>query len=1121
MSDELHDERMADLFARAKGLSAEDQARFLDEECRNDPADVQQRVEKLLAADRRLHPTADFQLPHPTFESPESRMIGSFKLLQLIGEGGMGEVWMAEQQHPVRRRVALKLIRSDSPTKEIIARFEAERQALAMMDHPNIAKVLDVGQTENGQPYFVMDLVQGISITDYCDRNKLTPRERLELFVPVCQAIQHAHQKGIIHRDIKPSNVLVTLYDGKPVAKVIDFGLAKALQTQTRLTDKTLFTEFGRVVGTLRYMSPEQAEMNALDVDTRTDVYSLGVMLYELLTGSTPLDQETIKEKAFLAVLQIIREQEPPRPSKRLSDSGEAISGISEQRRINPVQLSRLLKGDLDWIVMKALEKDRTRRYETAASLADDVQRYLENEPVEACPPSSGYRLRKLIKKYRVTVATVLLIIFLLVGGIIGTSIGTLRARRAESEAKEQRNKAQAAATASRQSMEAAQAREAETKAVLDFVEDKIFAAARPEGHDGGLGWEVTLREAVETALPLVDETFANHPLIEGRLRMSLGSSFLFLGDAALAARQLEMARAIYAKHRGPEDADTLRAINLLAQSYCYLARYPEAVRLYEEVLSVQSAKLGIDHVDTLDTMHGLANSYLRSGRHTEELKLRQEHLALCTAKLGGEHQKTIASMTMLGNTYIRLGRYVEALQLHKVALRLSIAKLGPNHPTTLACRDSLARSHTYVGQYEEAFRLHEENLELNKAKLGPDHPHTITSMINLTGTYLDLGRSAEAKKLADETLALAKVKLGSKHPSTLVGVENLADAYFNLGRRAEALELREQVLSLRKEQLGAHHPKSVDSMGKLADSYADAGRHAEARVLREQTLELYKGTLGRNHPLSLFAMMRVADSYNDIGRHVEAVQLHKVTLNLFKAEIGHDHPHTLECMHNLACGHAALGRHADALMLREETLALRKVKLGPDHPDTLKTMLSLADSLVRLKRGEEAVAVIDECVNRAASTRVDASLTLAALELRLRHFQNTHDGAGCSATAEKWETLGRTDPDSLFTAARMRAVTAKVIRDTMPSAGEDPIRHANLAMEWLTKAVAAGYNDVSVIQNDADLDVIRTRDDFKKLHSAAAKTNGQIMHHEQELADELAEYDRLKAEHAQPPKQP
>ena len=327
--------------------------------------------------------------------------IGPYKLLQQIGEGGMGSVWMAEQEKPVRRRVALKLIRGDMGSKEAIARFEAERQALAMMDHQNIAKVLDAGTTETGNPYFVMELVKGIPITQYCDENKLSIKERLELFVPVCNAIQHAHQKGIIHRDLKPSNVLVTLYDGKPVPKVIDFGLAKALEHTTRLTDKTMFTEFGKVVGTVQYMAPEQAEMNALDVDTRTDVYSLGVMLYELLTGSTPLDKDTLGKNALLQILAIIREKEPPRPSARLSSSGDAVTGISEQRKIAPAKLQQILRGELDWIVIKALEKDRTRRYETANGLAMDVDRYLNNDVVLARPPSASYRLRKQLRQIR------------------------------------------------------------------------------------------------------------------------------------------------------------------------------------------------------------------------------------------------------------------------------------------------------------------------------------------------------------------------------------------------------------------------------------------------------------------------------------------------------------------------------------------------------------------------------------------------------------------------------------------------------------------------------------------------------------------------------------------------
>ncbi|MGI8426310.1 MAG: protein kinase domain-containing protein [Actinomycetota bacterium] len=331
-------------------------------------------------------------------------VIGPYKLLQQIGEGGMGTVFMAEQIQPVQRKVALKVIKAGMDSRQVIARFEAERQALAMMDHVNIARVFDGGTTENGRPYFVMELVHGVPITKYCDDNHLTPRQRLELFVPVCQAIQHAHQKGIIHRDIKPSNVMVTLYDGKPVPKVIDFGVAKA--TEQKLTERTLFTQYGTMVGTLEYMSPEQAEMSALGVDTRSDIFSLGVLLYELLTGSTPLDHKRMKEVAYAEILRMIKEEEPPKPSTRLSESGEALASISAQRHTEPAKLAKLMRGELDWIVMKALDKDRNRRYESASAFATDVQRYLNDEPVQACPPSARYRLGKFARRNQRALAT-------------------------------------------------------------------------------------------------------------------------------------------------------------------------------------------------------------------------------------------------------------------------------------------------------------------------------------------------------------------------------------------------------------------------------------------------------------------------------------------------------------------------------------------------------------------------------------------------------------------------------------------------------------------------------------------------------------------------------------------
>jgi WD40 repeat protein/serine/threonine protein kinase len=436
--------------------SPADRKAYVDQACADAP-DLRVKVEALLNA---YHEAGDFLevalpyqdlshgernepadatklVPRPITEGPGSR-IGPYKLLQQIGEGGMGVVYMAEQEHPVRRRVALKIIKPGMDSKQVIARFEAERQALALMDHFNIARVLDAGTTDTGRPYFVMELVHGVPITHYCDENRLNTRERLELAVPVCQAIQHAHQKGIIHRDIKPSNILVTLYDGKPVPKVIDFGVAKA--TEQRLTERTLFTHFGMVVGTFEYMSPEQAEMSALGVDTRSDIYSLGVLLYELLTGTTPLERKRLREAELAQVLAMIREEEPEKPSMRLSHPGEALAAISAQRKTEPAGLMRLVRGDLDWIVMKALEKDRTRRYESASALARDLEHYLNDEPVEACPPSAAYRLRKFARKNRKALITAGAFAAVLVLGVIDTAWQAIRARQAEREAVAQRD---------------------------------------------------------------------------------------------------------------------------------------------------------------------------------------------------------------------------------------------------------------------------------------------------------------------------------------------------------------------------------------------------------------------------------------------------------------------------------------------------------------------------------------------------------------------------------------------------------------------------------------------------------------------------------------------------------
>jgi tetratricopeptide (TPR) repeat protein/serine/threonine protein kinase len=432
MAERTPSEQSIFLTAVEKPTAAERGA-YLDQACTGN-ADLRSEVEALLAAHERLpvpgtSAAADLD-PLPAFTAPGT-VIGRYKILEPIGEGGYGTVFMAEQTAPVQRRVALKIIKAGMDTRQVIARFEAERQALALMDHPNIAKVFDAGVTDTGRPYFVMELVKGTPITRYCDDHRLPPRQRLELFVQVCQAVQHAHQKGIIHRDLKPTNVLVAQYDAKPVPKVIDFGVAKA--TGQQLTERTMFTGFGDVIGTPQYMSPEQAELNQLDIDTRSDIYSLGVLLYELLTGTTPLEAKRVKEAALLEVLRVIREEEPPKPSTRLSTS-EQLSSIAANRGLEPKKLNGFVHGELDWIVMKALEKDRTRRYETANGLAHDLERYLADEPVLACPPSTVYRLKKFARRNKATLltASVIGIALLIAVGSFGWIVRDRSARHAK-----------------------------------------------------------------------------------------------------------------------------------------------------------------------------------------------------------------------------------------------------------------------------------------------------------------------------------------------------------------------------------------------------------------------------------------------------------------------------------------------------------------------------------------------------------------------------------------------------------------------------------------------------------------------------------------------------------------
>ena len=734
--------------------------------------------------------------------------IGPYKVLSLLGEGGMGAVYEAADTGPVRRRVAVKVIRRGLASPEVQARFDAERQALALMDHPGIARVLGAGETKAGEPYFVMELVKGLPLNEYCDDRRLSTRERLELFIQVCHAVQHAHQKGVLHRDLKPSNVLVSEEDDQPRPKVIDFGVAKALGRS--LTDDTLITSAGIALGTLAYMSPEQAESSGYDVDTRTDIYSLGVMLYELLVGRLPLEPASLGFNAFFMRLTS-RETAVPKPSERLVALGGDSATVAHARRTEPDRLQRELRGDLDWIVLKALEPERARRYPTANALALDIHRAIHNEPVSARPPSAGYRMRKFVRRNRLAVAVSALGVVALAVTSIAATTGFVRARRAERQA----------------AAEAAAAKE-----VTDFVVGLFRTFDPDEPRRSAPARDISARELLDRGAARASNELDAQPLQQGRILQAIGDAYLSLGFYDEARRQLE--RALAARERAaPRDDLEIAATELsLGQSARASGDYAAANRHLTRALALRQAVLKPDDPDVGQALGSLGILHWQQGQLAPAESILKQVVHIAESSLPTDDPRLARHLMSLGIVYWSGGRMAEAEPLLRRSLAIRERLLGADHPDLAAGFNNLGAVYFRLGRFEDALVYYERTHAIFARTLDSLHPNMASVLNNLGETHWKMGHPDVAEPLLRRALAIKESRLAASHPSIAVTLNGLGGVLRERGRLGEAEAAYRRALSIREGGFPPGDPNIVETARDLAVLLRQTGRVREAETL-------------------------------------------------------------------------------------------------------------------------------------------------------------------------------------------------------------------------------------------------------------------------------------------------